>query len=46
MIQIDLFTKQKHTDLEDKLMVTELGKGGGETEWKVGIEIYTVLYLK
>ena len=45
MIQMDLFTKQKHTGLEDKLMVTELGNGeGGKTEWKVGIEIYTVLY--
>ena len=45
MIQIDLFTKQKHTDLEDKLMVTELGKGGGgKQNGRLGLR-YTQFYI-
>ena len=33
------------TDVENKLMVT-LGKGGGGINWKIGIDTYTLLYIK
>ena len=44
---MDLFTKQKHTGLEDKLMVTELGKGGGvgKQNGRLGLR-YTQFYIE
>ena len=32
------------TDVENKLMVTQRGKGG--INWETGIDIYTLLYIK
>ena len=46
MMQMNIFTKQKHTDLENQLMVTR------EEVWEemivrdLGIDMYTLLYLK
>ena len=37
MIQMNLFTKQKHTDLEDKLTVTELGNDGKKQNGRLGL---------
>ena len=33
------------TDVENKLMVTKGEKGGG-INWEIGIDIYTLLYIK
>ena len=47
MIKMKLFTKQNHTrptDLENKLMITKGERWGGGG--KIGIAIYTLLYLK
>ena len=46
-------TQQKHifkkhrvvTDIENKLMVTR-GKEGRGINWEIGVDIYTVLYIK
>ena len=32
-------------DVENKLMVTKRGKRGG-MNWEIGIDIYTLLYIK
>ena len=41
------FTKQKDSDLEKKLTVTKREKwGGGGITWEVGINIYTLIYIK
>ena len=32
-------------DVENKLMVTR-GWGGGGINWEIGIDIYTLLYIK
>ena len=42
---MNLFTKQRVTDAEDKLMVTRRERGGGII-WKIRIDIYTLLYIK
>ena len=42
---MNLYTKQKHTGLENKFMVTGAGQGGG-IDWEFGIDMYTLLYLK
>ena len=47
-IQMNLFTKQKQTHIESKLMVTgaRLGDGlGGGIVREVGIDMYTLLCL-
>ena len=40
--------KNRVTDVEKKLMVTGAGKagGGGWINWEIGIDIYTLLYIK
>ena len=43
MVQMNLFTKQKHTIVK-KLTVTE-GERKGGINWEIGIDIYTVLYI-
>ena len=44
MIQMNIFTKQKHTEYE--LLVTR-GKGvRGGVYWEFGIDMYTLLYVK
>ena len=45
MIQMNLFTKQKKTDLENEPMITG-EKVWGEIDWEFGIDMYTLLYLK
>ena len=42
---MNLFTKQRVTDAEDKLMVTRRERGG-RIIWKIRIDIYTLLYIK
>ena len=50
MVQMNLFTKQIVTDVENKLMVGRGSGGkqgaGGGLNWETGIEIYTLLYIK
>ena len=47
MIQMNLFTEQNGvTDVENKLTVTRGGAGGGGINWELGIDIYTLLYMK
>ena len=33
------------TDVENKLMVTK-GESGGGINWEIGMDIYTLLYIK
>ena len=40
-----LQNRNRVTDVENKLMVTR-GKGGGGINWEIGIDIYTLLYIK
>ena len=42
---MNLFTKQKKTDLENEPMITG-EKVWGEIDWEFGIDMYTLLYLK
>ena len=42
---MNLSTKRRVTDVENKLMGTG-GKGGGGIHWEIGIDIYTLLYIK
>ena len=47
MIQMNLFTKQKQTDLEKELRVAEQGGRMGEgTVREFGMDMHTLLYLK
>ena len=38
--------RNRVTDVENKLMVTKGGKVGGRINWEIGIDIYTLLYIK
>ena len=40
-----LQNRNRVTDVENKLMVSR-GEWGGGTNWEIGIEIYTFLYIK
>ena len=42
---MNLFTKQRVTDAEDKLMVTRRERGG-RIIWKIRIDIYTLTIIK
>ena len=46
MIQINLFTKQRLTNLENRFMVTKGERWGGGINWEFGTDIYMLLYLK
>ena len=47
MTQTNLLTKQRLTDLENKLMVAGAGEGrGGGIVREFGMDVYTLLYLK
>ena len=47
MIQMNLLTKQRLTDLENKLMVAGAGEGrGGGIVRESEMDMYTLLYLK
>ena len=37
--------RNRVTDVKNKLMVTRREKGGG-INWKIGIDVYTLLYIK
>ena len=39
------YKTKRVTDTENKLMVTK-GKGGEWINWEIGIDIYTLLYIK
>ena len=40
-----LQNRNRVTDIENKLMVTK-GESGGGISWDIGIDIYTLLYIK
>ena len=40
-----LQSRNRVTDVENKLMVTKWGRGGG-MNWEIGTDIYTLLYIK
>ena len=40
-----LQSRNRVTDVEKKLTVTKGGRGGG-MNWEIGIDIYTLLYIK
>ena len=42
---MNLFTKQKYTEIKIKFMVTKEERGV-EINWESGINIYTLLYIK
>ena len=46
MIQINLFTKHRLTDLENEFMVTSRDRSGGDRDWELGTDKCTLLYLK
>ena len=47
MIQMNLFTKQKQTHRLRELTYGYHGGGwGGGIDWEIGIDMYTLLYLK
>ena len=47
MLQMNLQNRNRVTDVENKLMVTgDGGKGRGGINWEIGIDIYTLLYIK
>ena len=47
MMQMNLLqTRNRFTNLENKLMVTKGERSGGGINWEFGIDIYTLLYLK
>ena len=43
---MDLFTKQKQSHICRKQSYGSGGKGGGRINWEIGIDIYTLLYIK
>ena len=45
MIEMNLFTKQKQTHIENKHGYQRWKQGGG-INWKFGIAMYTLLYIK
>ena len=45
MIQTNLFTKQRVTDIEKKLIFTKGERVGGMNQ-EFGMKIYTLLYIK
>ena len=36
----------RFTDLEDEFMVTSWDRSGGDIDWELGTDKYTLLYLK
>ena len=46
MIQINLFTKHRLTDLENEFMVTSWDRSGGDIDWELETDKCTLLYLK
>ena len=47
MVQMNLFTKQKYTHRCRKQTYGYQGeKEGGGINWEIGIDIYTLLYIK
>ena len=45
MVEVNLFAKQSGvTDVENKLMVTNGGRGG--MNWEIGIDICTLICIK
>ena len=38
--------RNRITDVEDKLTVTKGKRGRGGINWEIGIDIYTLLYIK
>ena len=46
MIQMNLFIKQKETDLENKLMVAREKEWGEGIFKEFGVDMYPLLYLK
>ena len=40
-----IYKKERVIDVENKLMVVT-GRGGGGIHWEIGIDIYTLLYIK
>ena len=44
MIQMNLFTKQKHSQRTDLWLPG--GRAGVEIDWEFGIDMYTLLYIK
>ena len=39
-----LQNRNRVTDVENKLMVTNKGESGGGVNWEIGINIYTTIY--
>ena len=46
MVQMNWFARQKQTDVEKKSMDTKGGKRGRGINWEIGIDVYTLLYIK
>ena len=46
MVQMNLFTKQKKTHRCRKQTYGYQGRRGGGINWEIGIDIYTLLYIK
>ena len=46
MTQMNLSTKQKETDIENRPVVAIGEGGGGGMGWEFGIKIYTLIYVK
>ena len=44
LMQMNFYTKQKQTHIENKLMVNKKEQGG--IKWEFGINRYTLLYIK
>ena len=42
LLQMNLFAKKEYMNVENKLIDTKQGRGGG-MNWKTGIDIYTLL---
>jgi len=45
MVQMNRFTKQRVTDVENKFIVTK-GKVGGRINWEIWIDIYILLHIR
>ena len=45
MVQTYLQSRNRNTDVENKLTVTKGGSGGG-MNWEIGSDIYTLIYIK
>ena len=41
-----IYKTETDTYIENKLMVTKGERGEGERNWEIGIDIYTLLYIK